>query len=111
MRTVQSFETRRRKNRERLARWRDKKEAKRIDRHREEPIRGEWRGRFAFTITFRDRISDEFHALDFYLSQKRVNSFRVHRDGQLWRKQISLTDALAGLRKALPKFSLQDYGA
>lgn len=106
MRSLQSLVTRRQKNRERKARWRLRKEQLRIERHGDEPIRGEWRGRFVFTITYQNRLTGEFHTLDFYLSQKRVNSFRVHRDGQLWKKRISATRALTGLRKALPKFSL-----
>lgn len=103
---MQSCETRRRKNRERLARWRARKQELRLGRDPDEPIRGEWRGRFAFTITYQNRITNEFHALDFYISDKRVNSFRVHRDGVLWKKQISLTRAIRGLRKSIPKFRL-----
>lgn len=67
--------------------------------------RGEWRGKFAFTITYQNRMTGIFHALDFYLSQKRVNSYRIMVDGKLWRKQISATEALAWLRGKLPRFA------
>jgi hypothetical protein len=106
MRTVQSLVTRREKDRERKARWRMRKEAVRVLRNKDEPIRGEWRGKFAFTITYQNRMDGTFHALDFYLPKKRVNSFRVTLDGQPWREQISATDAMAWLRAKLPKFRL-----
>ena len=108
MRTTLSYVHRREKERAKKARWRTRKEAIRIDRHKDEPIRGEWRGRFVFTITMHDRITGEFHSLDFYLSNKRVNSYRVHVDGKLWKRQISATRALASLRKKLPRFSLHE---
>jgi len=106
MRTLQSFVHRREKERDKKARWRAQKEAIRVDRHKDEPVRGEWRGRFALTITLHDRITGQFHSLDFYLSDKRVNSYRVHVDGKLWKRHISATRALTSLRKKLPRFSL-----
>jgi hypothetical protein len=105
MRTAQSLVHRREKENAKKARWRARKEAIRLAS--DEPIRGEWRGRFAFTITYQSRITGVFHSLDFYLSQKRVNSFRVKLDGKPWREQVSATDAMAWLRRKLPKFSLR----
>lgn len=106
MRSVQSLVTRQKKDKDRKARWRAGKEARRRDRVKDEPIRGEWRGRFAFTITYQNRITGTLHAMDFYLSNKRINSFRVMLDGNPWREQISATEALTWLRKKLPTFSL-----
>ncbi len=106
MRTLQSLVTRRKKARERQARKRKRKEAIHVERTKDEPIRGEWRGKFVFTVTYQNRLTGIFHALDFYLSEKRVNSFRVTIDGKPWRKQISATNALAWLRQKLPKFAL-----
>lgn len=105
MRTVQSYVYRRReKDRAKKARWRARKEAIRLGS--DEPIRGEWRGKFAFTITYQNRMIGVFHSLDFYLSQKRINSFMVTLDGKPWREQVSATEALMWLRKKLPKFSI-----
>ena len=89
-----------------MARWRASKARLHVERSKDEPIRGEWRGRFAFTISYQSRLDGTFHSLDFYLSDKRVNSFRVTLDGKPWRKQISATDALVWLRGKLPKFRL-----
>lgn len=103
MRSVQSLVHRREKENAKKARWRARKKAIRLSS--DEPIRGEWRGKFAFTITYQNRMTGIFHALDFYLSQKRVNSYRIMVDGKLWRKQISATEALAWLRGKLPRFA------
>ncbi len=106
MRTLQSCVHRQDKEREKKARWRARKEAIRIDRHKDEPIRGEWRGKFAFTIIYQNRITDVSHTLDFFISEKRINAFRVNMDGSPWRKQISATETLVWLRKQLPRFSI-----
>src|SRR5581483_8971474 len=101
MRTAQSLVTRRRKERERKARWRMRKAELRVARSKDEPIRGEWRGKFVFTISYQNRITGIFHSFDFYLSRKRVNSFRVDLDGKPWREQMSTTEAMAWLRRRL----------
>lgn len=90
----------------RFAKMRTRKAELHAKRTKNEPIRQEWRGRFAFTLTYQNRMTGDFHALDFYISDKRINSFRVTRDGRPWRKQVSLTDALDGLRKAIPQFKI-----
>lgn len=104
MRRLQSLVTRREKNRERKSRWRSSKRSLCVERLKDEGIRGEWHGRFVFTITYQNLVTKEFHALDFYLSDKRVNSYRVCVDGKPWKKQISASRALAALRKKLPRF-------
>src|ERR1051326_1020562 len=105
MRSLKSLETRRAKRRERNQRWRSRREARRLNS--DEPVRGEWRGKFAFTITYQNRMTGVFHALDFYLSRNQVNSFRVTIDGKRWLERISATDAMAWLRRQLPKFSIR----
>lgn len=90
----------------RMRRWRARKAQLRIERNKDEPIRGEWRGRFAFTLTYLNRFTGTFHALDFYISDKRVNSYRVEIDGKAWRQQISASEALVWLRTKLPRFAL-----
>jgi len=59
-----------------------------------------------FPKNFKDGMTGMFHSLDFYSSQKRVNSFRVALDGKPWRVQISATNAFAWLRRHLPQFAL-----
>lgn len=90
-----------------MRRWRSRKARLRVERTENEPIRGEWRGRFVFTLTLHNRLDGSIHSLDFYLSQKRVNSYRVDVDGRPWKKQIGATRVLSLLRKKLPQFRLQ----
>jgi hypothetical protein len=105
MRTAQSFETRRDKRRERNARWRARKQRLRSVA---EPIRAEWRGKHVFTLTLHDELTDETYVQKFFLSQKRINSYRVTTNNEPWREQISATRALADLRKRLPRFVIPE---
>ncbi len=89
MRTLQSFVHRREKERAKKARWRARKQQLHFERTKGEPIRGEWRGKFIGTLTWHDRLTGKLQSLDFRLSDKRINSFRVDVNGKPWRKQIS----------------------
>jgi hypothetical protein len=106
MRTLQGLEARKEKRRLRNQRGRARKEVVRVERTKDEPIRGEWRGKFIGTLTWQDRLSGKILSFDFRLSQKRVNSFAVAINGQPWKKQIGWSRTLAALRKKLPRFSL-----
>lgn len=106
MRILQDRETRKKKRCDRNQRYRNKKEAIRVERHKDQPIRGEWRGKYTGTLTWHNRLSGEILSFDFRLSQKRVNSFAVAINGQPWKKQIGYSRVFAALRKKLPRFSL-----
>jgi hypothetical protein len=95
---------RRQKECDKKARLRAKRKA--IRENSDEPIRQEWRGIHAFTISVHDRLTGKLNCLDFYISQKRINSYRVTVNGEPWKEQVSMSKALAGLRKGMPKFAI-----
>ena len=45
---------------------------------------------------------EKTHVLEFY-STNRIDCYRVMVDGELWKKRIGWSMALAGLRKSLPR--------
>ena len=51
-----------------------------------------------------NRMTGQMHSLDLYLSERRINSYRVEVDGKLWKERISRSAVLIGLRKAMGRF-------
>lgn len=56
-------------------------------------------------LTYRDVLTNERHHFEFYISQKRIDQFQVVMDGKVWLERAGWSRALAGLRKAVPRFS------
>ncbi len=48
----------------------------------------------------------EIHVMDFYKTN-RIDLFRVVVDGKLWKARIGFSNALAGLRKSMPRVSAE----
>jgi hypothetical protein len=89
---------------DRKRRWRAAKKLKHIERTQDEPVRQEWRGKHAWTITVHNRMSGVMHSLDLYLSQSRINSYRVLVNGKPWKERISRSAVMVGIRKAMGRF-------
>ena len=102
--TMQTCDARRQAHADKMRRWRAAKARKHIERTQDDPVRQEWRGRHAWTITMHNRMTGVMHSLDLYLSEHRINSYRVTVDGQPWRVRISRSAVLVGLRKAMGRF-------
>ena len=105
MRSLQGCDARRAAHADKMRRWRAAKARKHAERTQDEPVRQEWRGRHAWTITVHNRMTGALHSLDLYLSDQRINSYRTTVDGKPWRDRISRSAVLAGIRKAMGSFS------
>jgi hypothetical protein len=104
MRTLQDCDARRKAHADKMRRWRAAKAQKHVECTQDEPVRQEWRGKHAWTITLHNRMAGAMHSLDLYLSERRINSYRVTVDGKPWRDQISRSAVMAGVRKAMGRF-------
>lgn len=104
MRTLQVCDARRQAHADKMRRWRASKARKHVERTQDNPVRQEWRGKHAWTITTHNRMTGAMHSLDLYLSERRINSYRVTVNGLPWRDRISRSTVLAGLRKAMGRF-------
>jgi hypothetical protein len=104
MPTLQACDARRQAHADKMRRWRAAKSRKHIERMQADPMRHEWRGKHAWTITLQNRITGAMHSLDLYLSERRINSYRVTVDGKPWKDSISRSAVFAGLRKAMGRF-------
>src|ERR1039458_5833386 len=101
---MHTCDARRRAHSDKMRRWRAAKARKHTERTQDEPVRQEWRGKHAWTITMHNRMTGQMHSLDLYLSERRINSYRVEVDGKLWKERISRSAVLIGLRKAIGRF-------
>lgn len=104
MLTLQTCDARRQAHADKMRRWRAAKARLHVERTQDDPVRQEWRGKHAWTITLQNRMTGQLHSLDLYLSQIRINSYRVEVDGKPWRDRISRSAILAGIRKAMGRF-------
>jgi hypothetical protein len=104
MPTLQTCDSRRQAHADKMRRWRSAKARKHIEGTQGAPVRQEWRGRHAWTITLHNRMTGAIHSLDLYLSAQRINSYRVTVDGKPWKDRISRSAVFAGLRKAMGRF-------
>ncbi len=56
-------------------------------------------------IVYRDLLTGETHTFLLFISPDRVDQFRVTVNGNLWLQRAGWSRVLAGLRKAVPRFS------
>ena len=87
--------------RDKMAAMRAAKERKRLAWIAENPPAPVMAGRHTYTLTIHDRGAGTMHALDLYVSTRRVNSYRVTVDGKPWKAAISMTRVLASMRRKL----------
>jgi hypothetical protein len=85
---MQTCDARRKAHADKMRRWRAARARKHVERTQDEPVRQEWRGKHAWTITMHNRMTGAMHSLD----------------GKLWRERISRSAVFAGLRKAMGRF-------
>lgn len=76
------------------------KERLRMERHANEPIRVEWRGRLEQTWTWYNHTTKEVHVLDLYRGRRR-DQFDATVDGKPWRKGLSATAISGYIRRKL----------
>ena len=81
---------RREKHMEKMARMREAKARKRMERAADEPPRAEWRGRHEFTFTVINRMTGAMHNLDLFRSIRR-DQYDANVDGVPWKRGISAT--------------------
>lgn len=93
------------KRREELARMRERKAEKRLAGPMPERPLGLPDLRRRLIVESFD-FGHESHVLEFYRTN-RVDCFRVVVDGVEWKKRIGWSKALEGLRKSLPRVSMQ----
>lgn len=58
-------------------------------------------------IVYRDLLTDETHTFLLFICQERVDQFRCTVNGKPWLAKAGWSRILAGLRKAVPRFSQQ----
>jgi hypothetical protein len=56
-------------------------------------------------IVYRDLLIGETHTLLLFISPDRIDQFRCTVDGKIWLPKAGWSRVLAGLRKAVPRFS------
>lgn len=87
---------------ERVARMNAARERRRFERVGGEPIRKEVRGTHCYTFTVHDHHRGVVRSIELFVSERRINSYRVTIDGVLWRDAISMSRLLSALRKKMP---------
>lgn len=56
-------------------------------------------------IVYRDLLTGESHTFLMFISPQRIDQFRCTVDGKPWLPKAGWSRVLAGLRKAVPRFS------
>lgn len=56
-------------------------------------------------LIYEDLITGTRHEFEMFISRRRVDQFVVNVDGKPWLEQAGWSRILAGLRKAVPRFS------
>ncbi|MDE2104484.1 MAG: hypothetical protein KGL39_45030 [Patescibacteria group bacterium] len=60
-------------------------------------------------LIYEDCLTGDKHEFLLFISPQRVDQYRVEVDGQIWMERAGFSRILAGLRKAVPRFSkIQD---
>ena len=85
----------------RVARMNAARERNRLAAVADEPPCQAIAGRHCYTLTVHDRLAGMLHAVDLYVSERRINAYRTTVDGKPWRDNISMTRVLAALRRKL----------